>query len=141
MILNSVQRLLDAVGDLLTAMAGSTTDAFARRQVLAAVDVARYVARNADWGAALRAEDERDAAAILDLLRAAGWMPDHQPAGGGPGSCGPAAAAFESVACGLEWLAEQPAAEHEATRTSLIKLFRAQAERYSARSNVRMYSA
>lgn len=140
MILNSVHRLLNAVGDLLAETAGLSADAFARRQLLAAVDITRYVAGNADWNAGILAEDERDAAAILELLGSAGWSPDPQPVEAPDGAEQPAGV-FVSVARGLEWLANQPAAEHEAVRTSLINLLRAQARRYSARTTVGMYSA
>jgi hypothetical protein len=135
MTLNSVHRLLTSVGDLLTAVADSSADAFSRRQLLAAADVTRYAAAHADWSAALRAEEDSDAAAVLELLKSAGWTPAPPPA---PAD---SAAQLESVADGLEWLAGRPASEQEATRTNLIRLFRAQTRRRSARSNLGMYSA
>lgn len=138
MTLNSVQRLLASVGDLLTAVADSSEDAFSRRQLLAAADVTRYAAANADWSAALRAEEESDANAVLELLKSAGWTP---AAPAGPGAPIGSAAVLDSVADGLEWLTDRPASEHEATHTNLISLFRAQARRRSARSNLGMYSA
>jgi hypothetical protein len=141
MTLNSVHRLLTSVGDLLTAVADSSADAFSRRQLLAAADVTRYAAAHADWSAALRAEEDSDAAAVLELLKSAGWTPAPPPAPGTHSGPGDSAAQLESVADGLEWLAGRPASEQEATRTNLIRLFRAQTRRRSARSNLGMYSA
>jgi hypothetical protein len=141
MTLNSVHRLLTSVGDLLTAVANSSADGFSRRQLLAAADVTRYAAANADWSAALRAEEDSDATAVLELLRSAGWRPAHPAAASTPGTTTGSTAVSESMADGLEWLADQPGSEHEATRTNLIRLFRAQAHRRSARSNLGMYSA
>jgi hypothetical protein len=70
---NSVSRLLDAAAQTLEVAAEAQPDPHLRRQLQAAIDIARYIGDNAEWKSSATTADAAEATQLLDLLTSAGY--------------------------------------------------------------------